>query len=660
MNITGFISRFRESLEIKILGLTMLVIIVGSVIFAFIDIKAHANDLTAQNEEHTVNLSSQVVSGIQNTMLAGEGPSVTNDLANLRRAPAVDRIQIFSTQGQEVFASPGTQVTRPVSQVFDVLRSGNRSQFYEVRGGQQYLVYVTPLPNQAACQKCHGAGNRLRGAVLVSTSMADVQEAIRSDVFRMVGFFVPGLAALLLILGVSLHMTIIKPLKKVVAAIGKMSGGDLSRRVDVNSRDEIGGLATSFNKMADSLEDSQHNLQQVNLNLLEANRLKSEFLSVMSHELRTPLNAIIGFSELLKEHSGASQDDRQKFLTNIETSGLHLLQLVNNILDLAAVGSDNPELVREDLSVPQLMEDVRKLGHPFAAQRRIRLEAESPERLPLVRADAAKVKRILYNLVSNAIKFTPEGGLVTIGAEAHGGMIEIWVSDTGIGISPEDQKKIFSEFRQLESDHARRFEGSGVGLALTKKLVELHGGAIRVESKLGRGSRFTFTLPLTPGGQLSTGLPGAAGIHEPEVEPEAAPGQRLVLVAEDDPQTSELIGLWLGEAGFRVARAFDGEQALKLARELKPYAITLDILLPQVDGWQALKQLKADPETGAVPVIIISILERSRKGMELGAFDYFVKPVAKQELLCRLESHSLYQARQKQPDGATALDVGRD
>ncbi len=656
MKLFGFISRFRESLEVKILGLTMTLIVIGSVIFAILDITAHANDLTIQKEEHTASLSSQVVSAIQNTMLGGKGPGMTSDLENLRRALAVDRIQIFSTQGKEVFAGSDAAAGLPPRQVLDVLGSGSRSQFYEERGGQQYLVNVTPLPNQAACQKCHGSGNPLRGAVLVSTSMADVQEAIRSNVFRMVGFFVPGLAALLLVLGISLHMTVIKPLKKVVGTIGKMSSGDLSRRVNVRSRDEIGGLAASFNKMADSLEESQQDLRQVNLNLLEANRLKSEFLSVMSHELRTPLNAIIGFSELLKEKAGAGQEDQQKFLTNIETSGLHLLQLVNDILDLAAVGSDNPELVKEDLSVPQLMEDVRKLGHPFAAQRSIWLAVKASERLPLVQADAAKVKRILYNLVSNAIKFTPEGGRVTIGAQALGGMVEFWVSDSGIGISPEDQKKIFIEFKQLESDHARHFEGTGVGLALTKKLVELHGGTIRVESKPGQGSRFAFTLPLTPGRRRASDQPPAAGVLKPEVGAEDTPGQPLVLVAEDDLQTSELIGLWLGEAGFRVARAFDGEQALKLARELKPYAITLDILLPRVDGWQALRQLKADPDTSVIPVIIVSILERSSRGLELGAFDYFVKPVSKEQLLCRLESRLLYEARQKRPREAGAVD----
>jgi signal transduction histidine kinase/CheY-like chemotaxis protein len=610
-------------------------------------------NLRAQKEESTAVLSSQVVGSIQNIMLAGKGSFATSALENLRNVPQVDRIQVFSNKGVEVFNTPGAAQPEPNSQVFDVLQSGNKITFYEDREDGEHLVDIQPLPNDVTCQKCHGSDSPWRGAVLVSSSMEDVQSAIKSDIIRMSLVFFPGLLILLTVVGLSLHLAIIKPLQNVVAAIRKISSGDLSKRVEVSSSDEVGILADSFNKMADNLKASQDNLRQVNLNLLEANRLKSEFLSVMSHELRTPLNAIIGFSEVLKDQSNGNLTDRQeKFLTNIETSGRHLLQLINDILDLAAVGSDDKELLKEDISIPQIMEDVRKLGRPFAAQRRIWLEVKVTHPPPLIQADAAKVKRILYNLVSNAIKFTPEGGRVTLEAQERGNMVEISVSDTGIGISPEDQKKIFGKFEQLESSHTRKYEGTGLGLALTKKLVELHGGTIRVESKVGKGSKFTFTLPITPGQRRATDRKRSvqqmmSQVPSPEIQAEEAPGQPLVLVVEDDPQTSELISLWLSQASYRVARAFDGEQALKLARELKPYAITLDILLPKLDGWQVLKELKSNPQTSDIPVIIISIIERSRRGMELGASDYFVKPVEKKELLCRLESHSLYQTRLK-------------
>ena len=643
---------FSSRLELKILSLVMILVVAGFGVFAIFNVRQTSVALRTQKEDSNSVLSSQVVSSIQNTMLAGKGPQATSALDNLRNVPEVDRIQVFSTQGQEVFASNLGVSQQPVSQVFDVLKSGQRTRFYETRDGEQYLVDVRPLPNDKACQQCHGSSNPLRGVVLVSTSMADVQSAVGREEILMAFVFIGGLVVLLGALGLSLHVAVLAPLKKVMGGIRNLSGGDLSHRVEVTSADEVGELARGFNRMADSLGESQDRLRRANFDLLEANRLKSEFLSVMSHELRTPLNAIIGFSEVLMDQDDGSLSERQtRFLTNIETSGRHLLKLVNDILDLSAVGSDNAELEKEDISVPQVMEDVRKLGHPFAAQRRIWLDVKPSEALPLLHADAAKIKRILYNLVSNAIKFTPEGGRVTINARLRDGMVEISVTDTGIGISDEDQEKIFDYFGQVESNHARRFEGAGVGLALTKKLVEMHGGRIRVESELGKGSTFTIALPVT-GGRRETDWKVAGNVMEPEVQPEASPNQPLVLVIEDDPQTSELIGLWLEESGYRVARAFDGEQGLKLAKALRPFAVTLDILLPKLDGWDVLQELKQAPDTREIPVIIISILERSRRGLEMGAFDYFVKPVEKRALICRLESHSLYrQRRQSEGDG---------
>ncbi|MHB1381609.1 MAG: ATP-binding response regulator, partial [Thermoleophilia bacterium] len=311
-------------------------------------------------------------------------------------------------------------------------------------------------------------------------------------------------------------------------------------------------------------------------------------------------------------------------------------------LDLAKVSSDSLELHLGDISMPQLMEDIRKLGHPFAAQRRLFLEIKETDSLPIIKADSAKVKRVLYNLVSNAIKFTPEGGHVTIEAHQVGDNLEVSVTDTGIGISEDDQQRIFHLFGQLDSSSTRMHEGTGVGLVLSKKLVELHGGKITVESELGRGSRFTFTLPVIKGERRVAGRRKDDEPQEPSVDPETTGDQPLVLVVDDDPRTSELLTLWLRDASYRVARAFDGEQALEMAKELKPYAITLDILLPVIDGWDVLKELKADPRTESIPVIIISILEKSRRGIELGAFDYFVKPVEKDALLCRLESRRLF------------------
>lgn len=634
-------SPLQKSLETKILSLVMLVIVVGFGIFAWFDVNRDSEELRNQKELSTIQFSSNVGSSIANTMLAGKGQVATSALEKLRSSPEVDRIEVFSNLGREVFGTAGGQ-KEANEQVREVLDSGNSMQYYENREDGSYLVEVRPLPNEASCQQCHGTEQDLRGAVLVSTSMASVEQAVRDDMIRMGFIFVSGLLILMIVLWFALRTTVLKPLRQVVGVIHGIAEGDLEERVRVKSKDEVGDMADSFNKMADSLMESRDNLRRVNLNLLEANRLKSEFLSVMSHELRTPLNAIIGFSEVLKDMGEDKISDREeKYLLNIETSGRHLLQMINDILDLAKLGAEDEELASEDISIPQVMEDIRKLGHPFAAQRRVWLEVLPSERLPLILADPGKVKRILYNLVSNAIKFTHEGGRVVLQARTADGMIEISVTDTGIGISAEDQKKIFTEFQQLESSHTRKHEGTGVGLALSRKLVEMHGGRIWVESELGKGSKFTFSLPIIPGRRRQSDVQQGTEL-QPLIGQETVPGQPLVLVVEDDQQTSELIGIWLNEASYRAAHAYDGEQALRLAKELKPFAITLDILLPKVDGWQVLQELKVDPDTRDIPVIVISILERSRRAKELGAVDCFVKPIEKKELLCRLESRSLF------------------
>ncbi|GBE57109.1 non-motile and phage-resistance protein [bacterium BMS3Abin01] len=639
----------RTSLEAKILVLVMFVLAVGFSFFAYYDIKTDEEALRQQKEKLTSVISAEVAGSIQNTMLtvSDKKAVATASLDKLRKVPEVDQIEVYSNQGEEVFNGLDKPAVAQ-KEVLDVLESGDPVQFYQQRYGTEYLVDVRPLPNDASCQQCHGSDHALRGAVLVTTSMDDVQAAVQAKITRIAAVFIGGLAILLVVLAFALRVAVLKPLRKVVTVMRNIANGDMSQRVVVISQDEVGDLADSFNRMTDNLQASQDSLRQVNLNLLEANRLKSEFLSVMSHELRTPLNAIIGFSEVLKDYDRAMDDRQEKYLMNIETSGRNLLQLVNDILDLANVSSDNLELEKDDISIPQVLEDIRKLGHPFAAQRRIWLEVEPAGSLPLIEADESKIKRVLYNLVSNAIKFTPEGGQVTLRAEAKKDFVKISVEDTGIGVSEEDQEKIFTMFQQLDSADTRKFEGTGVGLALSRSLVEMHGGSIWVESKLGQGSKFIFTLPMKEGRHRDYDWkPEECQTPEAVVGPADSEGQPIILVAEDDPQTNELMALWLKDASYRTAQAYDGEQALELAREIKPYAIILDILLPGVDGWQVMEQLKADPETSVIPVIIVSILDRRQRGMQMGAFDYFVKPVGKRELLCRLESQSLYRLRQR-------------
>ena len=374
-----------------------------------------------------------------------------------------------------------------------------------------------------------------------------------------------------------------------------------------------------------------------------ANRAKSDFLAKMSHELRTPLNSIIGFSEILETQSpGALNEKQRRYVANVLVSGRNLLQLINDILDLSKVEAGRMELVTAPFAIGDTLEQAREMVAPLADKKRLTLELIQPGALPLVQADQTKVKQVLLNLLSNAIKFTPEGGRVRVSAESlstrgNGSApdhseVEIAVSDTGIGIAPEDLARIFKEFEQVGADANRHSQGTGLGLALTRKLIELHGGRVSVESQVGQGSTFRFTLPSA----RADAVP-AAGPRAPSVGAAVLPSP-LVLVVDDDPRSRDLISHYLEHSGYRSACAATAADAVRLARELKPDAITLDIILPDRDGLLVLAQLKSDPETRRIPVVVVTVTERSELGFSLGAEDWLVKPIQKEPFLRSLEA----------------------
>jgi PAS domain S-box-containing protein len=362
------------------------------------------------------------------------------------------------------------------------------------------------------------------------------------------------------------------------------------------------------------------------MKLEQANQAKSEFLASMSHELRTPLNAIIGFSELMLDRVPGEVNEKQReFLSDILNSGLHLLSLINDILDLSKIEARKMELKLESLDLAEAMLDENK--H--------KLEIILEDRLPPVRADKDRLRQIFFNLLSNAIKFTPPGGELRIEANKLGGSCQINVIDNGIGIKESDQERLFQPFVQAEALPGKKTEGTGLGLALTKQFVEACGGTIRLESKYGKGSKFTFTLPLGSRREL---LPAEkSGEPEgrlPKVERRSAkPGQREILIVDDDRKSRTLMKAWLNEAGYTVIEAANGEEGIKKAEELLPSVIVLDILMPDKSGWQVLQELKSKPRTRNIPVVIVSVVEGKELGFSLGALGYFVKPVDKKRFL---------------------------
>lgn len=402
-------------------------------------------------------------------------------------------------------------------------------------------------------------------------------------------------------------------------------------------------------------------LEKVNRELEYANQLKSRFIAQMSHELRTPLNAIIGFSDVLLDRTfGDLSENQERYIRNIHSSGKHLLELVNNILDLAKIESGKYEMVYETLPLRDVIEQVVATMKPLSDNKGVDLHVSVSDRAATITADRVKFKQILYNLVSNAIKFTPEGGTISVSADredhpeafyvsAAPGLefVRISVRDTGIGISPEDTEKIFDEFEQGGSFLAKQYGGAGLGLALTRKLVELHGGIITVESVPGQGSTFTFLIPSkSPVTETPEPAP-AEGVTLSY--PWARADAPLILVVEDDLATTELLTLHLTKAGYRVAHAFDGFEAIEKAKTLHPFAITLDVLLPKKDGWEVLQELKGNAETADIPVIIHSIVDNKELAFALGAADYLMKPLDRDALIGKLEEISLSRGKRVLP-----------
>lgn len=383
------------------------------------------------------------------------------------------------------------------------------------------------------------------------------------------------------------------------------------------------------------IEQQNRQLELRNREIERTTQMKSKFLASMSHELRTPLNAIVGFSDLLAEGtSGALNAKQKRFVDHIKQGSAHLLQLINDILDLSKIEAGQLELRMEEFLVEDALPEVLSTIDPLAMAKNIRVE-QKLESKSLVKADRVRFKQILYNLLSNAVKFTPKGGQVSIECVDNWDFVRVSVTDTGIGIRPEDQTVVFEEFRQVEGSAGDTQQGTGLGLAITKRLVEQQGGQISLESELGKGSRFTFTL------MAVEPTPEVRPIQEPAKSPLIKVSGRLtplVLIVDDEVPARELLASYL-EPEYRVAMAESGVAAIEEAQRLRPDAITLDVMMPGSNGFETLVALRKNPATADIPVIILSIVDQKQVGFALGAADYLIKPVRKPVLLETIRRH---------------------
>jgi CheY-like chemotaxis protein len=373
----------------------------------------------------------------------------------------------------------------------------------------------------------------------------------------------------------------------------------------------------------------------------------------MSHELRTPLNAIIGYSEMLREEAeDDGRDEAASDLGKIHTAGKHLLGLINDILDLSKIEAGKMDLYLESFDVEEMVRGVVDTIRPLVEKNSNTLEVACDDDLGQIRADLTKLRQALFNLLSNASKFT-EGGTIRLDAtreEIDGReWVAFKVADTGIGMTPEQVAKLFRPFTQADASTTRKYGGTGLGLTITRRFCQMMGGDVFVESEPGQGSTFTIRLP--------------AAVPDQRVEPAEAIGPEpihdgsggsVVLVIDDDPTVRELMARSLGREGFRVITAGSGEEGLRLARQVLPEAITLDVMMPGMDGWSVLSALKSDPTLAEIPVIMVTIVDDKNLGYALGAADYLTKPIDRDKLAAVLRKH------RREPSRGSALVVEDD
>ncbi len=410
---------------------------------------------------------------------------------------------------------------------------------------------------------------------------------------------------------------------------------------------------TERQRAEEDLRRALAELNQANRELAQTGRLKDEFLANMSHELRTPLNAILGLSEaLLEQFSGPLTERQVKSITTISTSGTHLLTLINDILDLSKVEAGKLELNPEPLNVQEFCESCLVFVRTQAMQKNIGVAFEHSGRAAQFSADPKRLKQILVNLLTNAVKFTPEGGRIglTVAAPEGEEVVRFTVWDTGIGIAPENERKLFRAFTQIDSGLTRAQEGTGLGLALVAKMVELHGGSLALESAPGKGSRFIVTLP-------QNGAAALARKSGPKDEPDRR-GYRRALVIEDDTTSGAILVNYLTELGLESVLHERGDESVETVLRERPDVILLDVLLPGDSGWVVLVRLKEHPDTRDIPVVIVSVMDEPERSHALGAAAHFTKPVTRAQLAHFLQRNAVTLRPGAAPDGARPLPTG--
>jgi signal transduction histidine kinase/CheY-like chemotaxis protein len=408
------------------------------------------------------------------------------------------------------------------------------------------------------------------------------------------------------------------------------------------ANDELKARTGELEKEILYRKQTQEELLKAKHTAEEASRAKSTFLANMSHELRTPLNAIIGYSEMLEEETRESgKSDSVQDLRKIQSAGKHLLSLINDVLDLSKIEAGKMGLHLENFEVAALIDEMTHTLQPAATKNGNTIHVHLANSIGAMHADVTKVRQILFNLLSNACKFTDHGTIsvdVDLSKAEGRDWVQFRVSDTGIGITAKQKENLFHEFSQADASIARKYGGTGLGLAITYRFVQLMKGRISVESEPGKGATFTVQLPA----QVIPETPESArSTASSEVAPSSDESSRkdTILVIDDDASVRDLMSRFLSKLGFHVVAAANGEEGVRLARQVRPLVITLDVVMPGCDGWTVLKKLKSDSALADIPVIMVTIVDNEAMGLDLGASNYLIKPVDRDRLAVLIEKH---------------------
>jgi signal transduction histidine kinase/CheY-like chemotaxis protein len=504
-------------------------------------------------------------------------------------------------------------------------------------------------------------GGLQQGYILVAQPLNDlfaVQERIQQAIFGFVGVIV----VVMILFSLEVVINVANPLNRLAEATSKVSAGQFQERVPVPNSwidDEVVDISRTFNIMTERINDLYTGLEQKVTDrtaelreaseelaikrdeALEASRSKSLFLANMSHELRTPLNAIIGYSEMLEEEAEDSgYDDIVPDLQKIQKAGTHLLTLINDILDISKIEAGKVELFLEDFSLAELIDEIIDTIHPLIERNTNTLVFLPEGELGILHSDITKLRQMIFNLLSNAAKFTEKGVitlLVSRKLEEEKEWLYVEVRDTGIGMTAEQLGRVFQEFSQADSSTTRKYGGTGLGLPISRHFAQVMGGDIIVKSETGKGSSFTIRVPVFVQAKIATGEIAAVTGPIPHL-PDSVVGL-TVLVIDDDLDVHELLNRQLTREGFHVISATSGEDGLKKARDFQPTIIALDVLMPSMDGWTVLQSLKTDAVLSHIPVVMLSIMNDKSLAFAMGANDYLTKPVDRNTLVSVLKRH---------------------